>query len=130
MNQLHPEPFIDPAKGKRQFTFIRASDLEFKEPEFIVEGLIETDSLALVFGEPACGKSFLALDIGACISTGKATTAAIITHYHFPIRPRTLERWPLTVRRPNKAAIYEVAEALACAEAKLNSAYVYKQAEG
>ena len=60
----------------------------------------------------------------------KATTAAIITHYHFPIRPRTLERWPLTVRRPNKAAIYEVAEALACAEAKLNSAHVYKQVEG
>ena len=35
----------------------------------------------------------------------KATAAAIITHHFFPISPRTLERWPLTVRRPNKATI-------------------------
>lgn len=60
----------------------------------------------------------------------KATTAAIITHHYFPISPRTLERWPLTVRRPNKAAIFEVAEAMAHAEQKLNSAYAYKQVVG
>lgn len=60
----------------------------------------------------------------------KPTAAAIITHHFFPISPRTLERWPLTVRRPNKATVYEVAEVMAVAEAKLNSAYVYKQAEG
>ncbi len=41
----------------------------------------------------------------------KPTAAAIITHHFFPISPRTLERWPLTVRRPNKATVYEVAEA-------------------
>ena len=57
-------------------------------------------------------------------------TAAIITHHFFPISPRTLERWPLTVRRPNKATVYEVDEVMAVAEAKLNSAYAYKQAEG
>ena len=38
----------------------------------------------------------------------KATAAAIITHHFFPISPRTLERWPLTVRRPNKATIYDL----------------------
>ena len=59
----------------------------------------------------------------------KATAAAIITHHFFPISPRTLERWPLTVRRPNKATIYEVAELLNYAEAKLQSAYAYKQVE-
>jgi hypothetical protein len=35
----------------------------------------------------------------------------------------------LTVRRPNKATVYEVAEVMAIAESKLNSAYAYKQAE-
>ena len=60
----------------------------------------------------------------------KQTAAAIITHHFFPISPRTLERWPLTVRRPNKATVYEVDEVMAVAEAKLNSAYAYKQAEG
>ena len=60
----------------------------------------------------------------------KSTAAAIITHHFFPISPRTLERWPLTVRRPNKATVYAVAEVMAVAEGKLNSAYAYKQAEG
>ena len=60
----------------------------------------------------------------------KATAAAIITHHFFPISPRTLERWPLTVRRPNKATIYEVDELMKYAEAKLQSAYTYKQVEG
>ena len=57
----------------------------------------------------------------------KATAAAIITHPFFPISPRTLERWPLTVRRPNKATIYEVSELMGYAEAKLRNAYAYKQ---
>lgn len=70
MNKLQAVPFKDVAKDKQKFTFIRASDLEFKEPDFIVDGLFESDSLALVFGEPGCGKSFFALDIAACISTG------------------------------------------------------------
>ena len=60
----------------------------------------------------------------------KTTAAAIITHHFFPISPRTIERWPLTVRRPNKATIYEVGELMAYAEAKLQAAYAYKQIEG
>ncbi len=57
----------------------------------------------------------------------KVTAAAIITHLFFPISPRSLEKWPLTVRRPNKAAIYDVAELLIQAEARLNAASAYKQ---
>ena len=57
----------------------------------------------------------------------KVTSAAIVSHRYFPISPRTLERWPLTVRRPNKSAIYEVAELLSVADKKLNKAYAYKQ---
>ena len=52
MNKLQPVPFKDEVNEKQRFSFIRASDLEFKEPEFIVNELFETDSLALVFGYP------------------------------------------------------------------------------
>lgn len=60
----------------------------------------------------------------------KATGAAIITQLYFPISPRTLEKWPLTVRRPNKAAIFEVAQLIEIAEQRFNAAPSYKQAEG
>ena len=57
----------------------------------------------------------------------RKTLAAIITHNFFPISHRTLQTWPLTVRRPNRAAVYEVAEALELAEQKLEGAISYKQ---
>ena len=60
----------------------------------------------------------------------KVTGAAIVTHLFFPISPRTLEKWPLTVRRPNKAAIYEVAELLEIAKTKFEAARAYKQVQG
>lgn len=60
----------------------------------------------------------------------RKTLAAIITHRCFPISPRTLERWPLTVRKPNKSVIYDVTEALEYAEQQLNNAYAYKQTGG
>ena len=52
------------------FKLVRASDLEYCEPEFIIKGLIETESLAQIFGESGSGKSFIALDIAACIASG------------------------------------------------------------
>jgi hypothetical protein len=60
----------------------------------------------------------------------RATAAAIITHHFFPISHRTIEKWPLTVRRPNKTCVYRVEELLTLAERKLAEAHAYKQAEG
>ena len=57
----------------------------------------------------------------------RKTLAAIITHNFFPNSHRTLQTWPLTVRRPIRAAVYEVAEALGCAEQKMEGAISYKQ---
>jgi hypothetical protein len=54
--------------------------------------------------------------------------AAIISHEFFPISPRTLERWPMLVRRINGRALYVVKDALAMAEAKTAQARVYKLA--
>lgn len=58
----------------------------------------------------------------------RRTLAAIISHEFFPISPRSLERWPLLVRRINGRALYAVKDALAMAEAKMEAARVYKQA--
>jgi hypothetical protein len=57
----------------------------------------------------------------------RKTLAAIITHHYFPVSHRTIQTWPLTVRRPNRAAVYDVAEAMEFAEQKLADATCYKQ---
>ena len=41
------------------------------EPKFLIEGMIEQKSLALVFGRPASGKSFFAVDVAASVASGK-----------------------------------------------------------
>jgi len=59
----------------------------------------------------------------------RKTLAAIISHHFFPISHRTLQTWPLTVRLPNRAAVYDVQEAMDFAQSKLDNAVTYKQAE-
>ncbi len=61
------------------------------------------------------------------VNANRITLAAIITHLFFPISPRTIERWPLVVRRPNRAAVYNVEEALKYAQKLYDAAYCYKQ---
>lgn len=58
----------------------------------------------------------------------RKTLATIISHEFFPISPRSLERWPLLVRRVNGRAVYVVKDALAVAEATMAAARAYKQA--
>lgn len=54
------------------FKLRRFGELELRPPTWLVRDLLETDSLALLFGDPAAGKSFLALDLAASIATGAA----------------------------------------------------------
>lgn len=56
--------------GKRGFHFTPVWQLEYRPPEFLVEGLIETESLGLIFGDPGCGKSFVAVDLAMSVATG------------------------------------------------------------
>jgi KaiC/GvpD/RAD55 family RecA-like ATPase len=58
--------------GKTAFRLVRFSDLVATEPDYLVGGLLERDTMALVFGDPAAGKSFLTIDLGACVATGTA----------------------------------------------------------
>lgn len=52
------------------FRFVPVGELECKAPSFLVDGLIETDTLGMVFGDPGCGKSFLAVDLALSVATG------------------------------------------------------------
>lgn len=48
--------------------------------------------------------------------------AEILTRHFFPVSPRTIEAWPLTVRRVNGRALYETADLVAFARAKVAEA--------
>lgn len=48
--------------------------------------------------------------------------AEILTRHFFPVSPRTIEAWPLMVRRVNGRALYETADLVAFARAKVTEA--------
>ena len=54
----------------RPFRFIAACDMPVKPVAWLVREYIEEDALAVVYGPPGKGKSFLALDVSCCIAMG------------------------------------------------------------
>jgi hypothetical protein len=40
------------------------------EPEWLIEGLWSREAVGIIGGEPKCGKSFLALDLGVAVASG------------------------------------------------------------
>lgn len=76
-DNLPPAPPLEAYEGEvrgraqaRPFPFVPVGDLEYRPPEFVIGGLIETDSLGLIFGDPGCGKSFVAVDMALSVATG------------------------------------------------------------
>jgi len=59
----------EPPKPRR-LQLTRAADIEIRPPDWLLRGMLERDSFALVFGDPGCGKSFLAIDWACRIATG------------------------------------------------------------
>lgn len=55
---------------RRAFALLDADELESRPPEWLVRGVLETDSLALLFGASGCGKSFVAVDLALSVATG------------------------------------------------------------
>lgn len=67
----HSRQSAEPPPGKSAgFRFVAVSDLQYSPPDFLVEGLIECDTLGLIFGDPGCGKSFLGVDLALSVATG------------------------------------------------------------
>jgi hypothetical protein len=44
---------------------------DIPEPEPLIPGVLYKDSPAWLYGEPGCGKSFIAIDMAGCIGTGE-----------------------------------------------------------
>ena len=60
MNQIIPSAF----------KLVRISEMEAKEPDYLIDGLLERSVFAVAFGETGAGKTFCTLAKAACIATG------------------------------------------------------------
>lgn len=56
------------------------------------------------------------------VRVDRRTAAELVTQHFFPVSPRTVEAWPLTIRRVNGKATMETVELFAYAQAKLDAA--------
>lgn len=56
----------------RALRFIPASEFltDPRPPTWMIDGIAETDSFCVLFGDPESGKSFMAMDWACCIATG------------------------------------------------------------
>lgn len=65
-------PEIKPPKSNG-FGLVHIGDLlsDIRPTDWLIHGFFESDSMSLLFGDPAAGKSFVAIDLAACIATGK-----------------------------------------------------------
>ncbi|KAF0188485.1 MAG: RecA-family [Desulfobulbaceae bacterium] len=59
------------AKSDRQFRFISSSHLEFTAPKWLIKNYIEDQTTTSFFGAAGSMKTFVTIDMGLSISTGK-----------------------------------------------------------
>ena len=55
---------------QRRVELTRADQIEMRPPDWLLRGMLERDTFALIFGDPGTGKSFLAIDWAARVATG------------------------------------------------------------
>ncbi|MDA0854375.1 MAG: AAA family ATPase [Proteobacteria bacterium] len=56
--------------SKQKFFITRLPEFPRRKINWLVDGILVQEELTLVYGEPGCGKSFFAVDLGACVATG------------------------------------------------------------
>ncbi|MTI13803.1 AAA family ATPase [Sansalvadorimonas verongulae] len=71
-NLLREQLKCPAGKVTSSFGFVPVGEMisQPKPISWLIKGFLETDSLALVFGEPGCGKSFVAIDMACSVATG------------------------------------------------------------
>lgn len=67
LQRLH-DAWVEKPKPK---LFTHIDDLVIQKPDWLIDGLIERDTLAMCFGASGSGKTFLVLDMALSIATGK-----------------------------------------------------------
>ena len=58
------------ALNQRNLLLTRSDQIQMKSPKWLLRGILEQDTMALIFGEPGCGKSFLTIDWACRVATG------------------------------------------------------------
>ncbi|MEX0654659.1 MAG: helicase RepA family protein [Phycisphaeraceae bacterium] len=59
-----------PPPPAHRLKLTRADQIEMRPPVWLLRGMLERDTFALVFGDPGTGKSFLAIDWACRVATG------------------------------------------------------------
>lgn len=63
------QPLTDAVFSRKKFRVLSVHDLpKAVRSDYVVKGLLEPGALSVVYGEPGCGKTFLALYIGFMVS--------------------------------------------------------------
>ncbi len=65
-----PPPPSPSSPSLPRIRLTRADQIEIRPPQWLLRGMLERDTFALIFGDPGCGKSFLAIDWACRIATG------------------------------------------------------------
>ena len=66
---VRPQSVDGPVAAKKKLKLVRADLIEMRPPDWLLRGTLERDTFALVFGDPGCGKSFVAIDWACRIAT-------------------------------------------------------------
>jgi hypothetical protein len=76
-----PSPSSHGCESPRQrgLQLTRADQIEMRPPDWLLRGMLERDTFALVFGDPGCGKSFLAIDWACRVATGTPWRGEAVT---------------------------------------------------
>ena len=71
---------VDSEIAKRKNPLLRRlSDISLGPIQFLVDDLLPEGSLSMLFGDPGCGKSFLAIEIAMCVATGTSFHGKSVT---------------------------------------------------
>jgi len=58
-------------KSTRRFKFVSSSALEFVAARWLIKNILEEQTTMSLFGAPGSMKSFIVIDMGLCVATGK-----------------------------------------------------------
>jgi hypothetical protein len=65
------QSFVPPPEGESMIAMIGDITQTLRAPRWLVRKYLEAETLGVLFGEPGAGKSFIALDLGLSIATGR-----------------------------------------------------------
>ena len=63
-------PWVAPKSNGHRLSFVKASDVEVEQVEWLWKGRIARGKITILEGDPGTGKTTLALSLAACISNG------------------------------------------------------------